>query len=133
MRLPVLPHSWQHLTWSGFLICFVFDFSWWCLTSFHILVVHIIWWHVCSNILSSFIGLFGCYWVLRILYIFLNTSTLQVCVICKYFLLICGKPFIFLIVLFEELIFKILIKFGLSIYDFMDWVVTLVPKNSSLI
>lgn len=70
---------------------------------------------------------------LRILYIFLNTSTLQVCVICKYFLLICGKPFIFLIVLFEELIFKILIKFGLSIYDFMDWVVTLVSKNSLLI
>lgn len=88
----------------------------WCSTSFHMLICYLYyWWRFCSNILSNLIGLLSCYQVFRILFIFVNTRILQIHMICKYFL-ICGEPFIFFSVSFEELNFLMLIKFNLSIH-----------------
>lgn len=153
MKLPILAYSHQHLIWSVFLFCFAFVLNFShsnrCVAYF---TIHLI--HIClmtSDVQHLVICLFvvhisslmvsvqllcliilGCLHVIELwefLYIFQNTSTLQV--ICKYFLLSSDELFIFLLVSFEELKFLILIKSNTSIHYFKVWIVVLISKNSA--
>lgn len=74
---------------------------------------------------------FSC-WVLNVLCIFLGLALYQTCV-CKNFPLVCCLSFFILLwMFFAEHNFKILIKFNLSVFSFMDHAFRVLSKKVPL-